>query len=56
MTGFVHQDELAGGGVGHSLGEPVGELPPSAPKLHVGAPVLQQPRLVQLGQQARVLD
>ncbi len=56
MTGFVDEDKLAGGGVAHGLGEPVGELPPSAAKLHVSTPVLQQARLVQLTQQARVLD
>jgi hypothetical protein len=56
MTGFVDEDKLAGGGVAHSLGEPVGQLAPSAAKLHVSAPVLQQAGLVQLPQQARVLD
>jgi hypothetical protein len=56
MTGFVDEDKLAGGGVAHGLGKPVGQLPASAAELHVSAPVLQQARLVQLAQQARVLD
>lgn len=56
MAGFVDEEELAGGGVAHGLGQPVGELAPPAAELHVGVPVLQQARLVQLAQQAGVLD
>ena len=56
VTGFVNEDELAGGWICDGLGEPVGELTSTTAELDEGVSVLKQAGLVKLTKKTRILD